>query len=213
MLWTLCGRRWNWLAAVRLCWLVEPWTRHWWLRGKTHRWEIHHSAFFWGAGLGLILIPTESTIQPRYSRYQTTYFSFLSAYRWARPLERKTWLHPPWLMCCMPGACIGSLPQRLLRFSLQRLPQQHEFSQVLEEEGRDNEGKLREIELLLDLTKERKDILEFHGFPWSLCILSQQFLFSSRAVDELGGFVIPSVFFQVEWLSGSQKGAIGAKEL
>jgi hypothetical protein len=32
-------------------------------------------------------------------------------------------------------------------------------------------------------------------------------------VDELGGFVIPSVFFQVEWLSGSQKGAIGAKEL
>ena len=70
--------------------------------------------------------------------------------------------------------------------------------QVLEEEGRDNEGKLREIELLLDLTKERKDILGLHGFPWSLCILSQQFLFSSPAVDELGGFVIPSVFFQVE---------------
>ncbi|CAL1165838.1 unnamed protein product [Cladocopium goreaui] len=38
-------------------------------------------------------------------------------------------------------------------FSLQlgSLPQQHEFFQVLEEEGRDNEGKLREIELYAQL--------------------------------------------------------------
>ena len=98
------------------------------------------------------------------------------------------------------GRLYRVVASEIAAFSLQlgSLPQQHEFFQVLEEEGRDNEGKLREIELLLDLTKERKDILGFQGFPWSLCILSQQFLFSSRAVDEVGGFVIPSVFFQVE---------------
>ena len=39
--------------------------------------------------------------------------------------------------------------------------------EVLEEEGRDNEGKLREIELLLDFTKERKDMLGSMGY--SIC--------------------------------------------
>ena len=120
MLWTLCGRRWNWLAAVRLCWLVEPWTRHGWLRGKKHRWEIHHSAFFLGAGLGLILIPTESTIKkPRYSRCQTTYFSFLSAYRLDENLadsagpgywnEKPGCIHLDWCAVCralVSGLCL-----------------------------------------------------------------------------------------------------------
>jgi len=153
-----------------------------------------------GAGLGLIFIPTESTIQPRYSRCQTTYFSFLSAILLGQATGTKNLAASTLIDVLYAGRLYRVFASEIAAFSLQRLPglPQHEFSQVLEEEGRDNEGKLREIELLLDLTKERKDILGFHGFPWSLCILSQQFLFSSPAVDELGGFVIPSVFFQVE---------------